>query len=426
MHNRKISVVGLGYVGLPVAVSLSRHGQVVAFDINENRINELKKGEDHTGEVASEKLKSADLLITKDSADLKKADFHIVTVPTPITNAKRPDLSPVYAASRTVGKQLKHGDIVVYESTVYPGVTEDECVPILEKESGLKYPEDFKVGYSPERINPGDKKNRLETIVKIVAGTDEETCNIVAEVYGSIIEAGIHKAPSIQVAETAKVIENTQRDINIALMNELALICNRLDIDTLSVLEAASTKWNFLNFKPGLVGGHCIGVDPYYLTHKAELAGHNPQVILSGRRINDGMGEFVAHETIKHLFKKGIGSKASITIIGFTFKEDCPDIRNTRVIDIVKELESFGMSVQVVDSMADADEAEKEYGIKIVKAENLAPADAVIFAVQHKEYVEKGWSLVTSLLKNKKGFVADIKGCLDMTQKPDDVELWRL
>ena len=428
MHNRKVSVIGLGYVGLPVAAALGNLGlgKVIAFDINQKRVSELKQGIDHTGEVIAKDLIKSDLLITDNYNDLKQADFHIVTVPTPIDEAKRPDLKPVYKATETVGKILKRGDIVVYESTVYPGVTELECVPILEELSGLKYLKDFTVGYSPERINPSDKIHRLETIVKVVSGSDDKTLQTVSEVYGSIVKAGIHKAPSIMVAEAAKVIENTQRDLNIALMNELAIIFNKLGIDTKDVLEAAGTKWNFLKFFPGLVGGHCIGVDPYYLTHRAEKLGYHPEVILSGRKINDGMGHYIASQTIKSLMKKGITNHPKIAVLGLTFKEDCPDIRNTRVVDIIAELKEFGAEVLVCDPYADVNEVKAEYNIHLTDVSEIKNVDAVIFAVAHQKYALKGWDFITSLLKKEKGFVADVKAVLDRNKKPQNIDLWRL
>jgi UDP-N-acetyl-D-galactosamine dehydrogenase len=407
-HNRRISVIGLGYVGLPVAVAFAKAGTpVVAFDINPRRVAELKAGNDRTGEVSDADLAAAKLFLTADPADLKQADFHIVAVPTPIDDAHRPDLSPLISASRTVGKILKRGDIVVYESTVYPGATEEDCVPVLEKESGLKLGADFAVGYSPERINPGDTEHRFTTIAKVVSGSDAATRDVVAAVYGSVVTAGVHPASSIRVAEAAKVIENTQRDINIALMNELAVICHKLGIDTLDVLAASRTKWNFLPFAPGLVGGHCIGVDPYYLTHRAEKAGHHAEVILSGRQINDGMGGFVARETIKALMTKGCPANPLVTVLGLTFKEDVPDVRNTRVVDIVAELQTFGARVQGADAMADPAEVTHEYGISLAPLADLAPADALILAVPHRAYRDMGWG-VARLLKEGTGFGAAV------------------
>ncbi|MCG3144613.1 MAG: UDP-N-acetyl-D-glucosamine 6-dehydrogenase [Gammaproteobacteria bacterium] len=426
-HKRKVSVVGLGYVGLPVAVEFGKNERVIGFDINARRIAELKEGVDHTGEVSSRDLKAADVHYTCEPGDLKQADFHIVAVPTPVDDAKRPDLTPVIKASETVGRILKKGDIVVFESTVYPGATEEDCVPVLERESGLKCGKDFFVGYSPERINPGDKVHTFKTITKVVSGQNPTILEIVAAVYGSVVTAGVHKAPSIKAAEAAKVIENTQRDLNIALMNELALIFRKMGIDTRDVLEAAGTKWNFLKFEPGLVGGHCIGVDPYYLTHKAAIMGYIPQVILSGRRINDDMGQYVASEVVKELIHQGKGIKGStVTVLGLTFKENVPDLRNTRVVDIVKELKDYSINVQVHDPMVEPEEAVEEYGIQVVPRNRLKPADAVVFAVAHQDFVDEGWLLVKSLLKGGKGVVADVKGRLPRARVPAGISLWRL
>lgn len=427
-HNRKVSVVGLGYVGLPVAVEFGKTRQVIGFDINSTRIDELKQGIERTNEVEAHDLAATDIFYTCDPNDLKKADFHIIAVPTPVNNAKQPDLSPVINASKTVGKQLKKGDIVVYESTVYPGATEEDCIPVLEQESGLRWRIDFNVGYSPERINPGDKVHTFKTITKIVSGDTLETLDIVAGVYESVVAAGVHRAATIKVAEAAKVIENTQRDLNISLMNELALIFNKMDIDTRDVLAAASSKWNFLPFDPGLVGGHCIGVDPYYLTYKASVLGYTPQVILSGRGINDSMGSFIAAQTIKELIKGGACVKGSVvTILGFTFKENVPDIRNTRVIDIVRELLDYGVNVQVLDPMSDIHEAKEEYGIELVANEDgLKPAAAVLFAVPHQYFMDKDWSYMAGLLENKTGTVLDVKAKLDRSNVPKGIRLWRL
>ncbi len=380
-------MVGLGYVGLPVAVAFGKMRRTIGFDINAQRIAELQGGHDRTGEVEADELRAANILYTDRVEDLRQADFHIVAVPTPVDEAHQPDLTPVFKASETVGRALKKGDIVVYESTVYPGVTEEECVPILERVSGLKCGADFKVGYSPERINPGDREHTFTKILKVVSGQDEETLDIVAAVYGSVVTAGVHKASSIKVAEAAKVIENTQRDLNIALMNELAVLFDRMGIDTNAVLEAAGTKWNFLKFRPGLVGGHCIGVDPYYLTYKAEKLGYIPQVILAGRRINDGMGKFIAQRAIKEMVHAGhniLG--APVTVLGLTFKENCPDLRNSRVVDVVRELEEYGIKVQVHDPLADIEEARHEYGIDLCPFDRLEPAAAVVLAVSHDEF----------------------------------------
>ncbi|HTT08235.1 MAG TPA: nucleotide sugar dehydrogenase [Gammaproteobacteria bacterium] len=426
-HRRKISVIGLGYVGLPVAVEFGRQARVVGFDINSKRIAELKKGIDHTHEVEGRDLKLADVLFTSKPADLKAADFHIVAVPTPVDEAKRPDLASVLGASETVGGQLKRGDIVVYESTVYPGATEEDCVPVLERESGLKCGRDFFVGYSPERINPGDKRHTFKTITKVVSGQTPAALEIIAAVYGSVVAAGVYKASSIKVAEAAKVIENTQRDLNISLMNELALIFHRMGIDTREVLAAAGTKWNFMPFEPGLVGGHCIGVDPYYLTHKAAIMGYIPQVILSGRRINDGMGEYVAAETVKLLIHDGKPVKdCVVTVLGLTFKEDVPDLRNTRVIDIIRALQEYGIKVQIHDPLASAAEARLEYGVTLTSREKLKPADAVILAVAHKAFAGQGWPLVAGLLRSRRGVVMDVKGRLPRSRRPAGIQLWRL
>lgn len=425
-HGRKIAVIGLGYVGLPVAAAFARAGvPVTGFDIDQRRIAELRAFHDRTHEVEAADLQYASLSFTHDVKDLASSDFFIVTVPTPIDEARQPDLGAMFAASRTVGSVLKAGDIVVYESTVYPGAVEDDCVPILEKASGLKAGVDFKVGYSPERINPGDKQHRFETIMKVVSAQDAPTLDIVAGVYGSVVTAGIHRAPSIKVAEAAKVIENTQRDLNIAFMNELSLIFQALNIDTGDVLAAARTKWNFMPFQPGLVGGHCIGVDPYYLTYRAERAGYHPEVILAGRRINDGMGQRVARECIRGLLRRK-SNGGVVTILGLTFKEDVPDTRNSRVIDIIRELESFGLKVQVSDPMADPADAMHEYGVKLVDADKLQPADAVIMAVAHQSYIDAGWPLIQGLLNGGRGLVLDVKMKLDRASLPDGVELWRL
>jgi UDP-N-acetyl-D-galactosamine dehydrogenase len=425
-HGRKIAVIGLGYVGLPVAVAFARSGvSVIGYDIDTARLDELKAGYDRTREVDAKELVQPTLSLVSDPGNLGDADFYIVTVPTPIDAERRPDLRALLAASGSVGRALKRGDIVVYESTVYPGAIEDECIPILAKVSGLAAGLDFTVGYSPERINPGDRNHRFEAITKVVAAQDAHTLDIVAEVYGSVVKAGIHRAPSIKVAEAAKVIENTQRDLNIAFMNELSSIFQSLDIDTADVLAAASTKWNFLPFYPGLVGGHCIGVDPYYLTHRAELAGYHPQVILAGRRINDAVGQRVATECIRRLRVRNCGAGSTV-VLGLTFKENVPDIRNSKVVDIVRELESSGAAVQVHDPLADVEEARREYGISLTKLEAIRPADAVIVAVAHDEYVAQGWSLVTKLLKGGQGVVLDVKSRLDRTTKPAGIELWRL
>ncbi|MDR9793254.1 nucleotide sugar dehydrogenase [Aeribacillus pallidus] len=425
--NRKIAVVGLGYVGLPVAVAFGKKGRIIGFDINEHRINTLKQGIDYTKEVESQDLFEADIDFTNDPSRLREADFIIVAVPTPITETKQPDLTPLMKASETVGSNLQKGAIVVYESTVYPGATEEVCVPVLEKASGLKAGVDFFVGYSPERINPGDKEHTFTKITKVVSGQNDEVLEIIAGVYGSVVEAGVYRASSIKVAEAAKVIENTQRDLNIALMNELAIIFDKLGIDTAEVLEAAGTKWNFLSFTPGLVGGHCIGVDPYYLTHKAESVGYHPEVILAGRRINDNMGKFIATSLVKQMIHKNMPIQgARVTVLGLTFKENVPDLRNSKVIDVIRELQEFGIEVQVADVLADKDEAVSEYGIELVDYDKLVPADAVVLAVPHDEYVEKGWEQFDRLLKHGKGIVVDIKSKLEKETCPANITLWRL
>ncbi|WP_417782899.1 nucleotide sugar dehydrogenase [Terasakiella pusilla] len=427
MTERKIAVVGLGYVGLPVAVSYGRAGfPCVGFDIDQTRIAELKKGYDRTEEVEDGDVLHNSLTYSSDLDDLKQADFYIVTVPTPIDSARRPDMGAVLAASRTVAKVLKKGDIVVYESTVYPGATEEDCIPVLEEISGLNCGTDFSVGYSPERINPGDKEHRFETILKVVSGYDEATLDIVARTYEAVVTAGVYRAANIKTAEAAKVIENSQRDLNIAFVNELSQIFDLVGIDTQDVLEAAGTKWNFLKFTPGLVGGHCIGVDPYYLTHKAEQLGHHPQVILAGRRVNDRMGHHVAMQIIKMLMKRGRTDTPRVTILGLTFKENVPDLRNSKVVDIITELEDMGIETQVTDPWADKAEAMEEYGVTLKDTTELEPADVVVFAVSHRDYMDGGWPLVQSLLKSNDGFVVDIKSALDRATTPEGLTLWRL
>jgi UDP-N-acetyl-D-galactosamine dehydrogenase len=425
-HMRKIAVLGLGYVGLPVAVAFTRTGvQVIGFDIDASRVDELRQGHDKTLEVDLTGLSASNLRFDADPACLAESDFYIVTVPTPIDDARRPDLRAMLAASATIGGVLKRGDIVVYESTVYPGAVEEECLPVLEQNSGLTSGRDFAVGYSPERINPGDKTHRFETITKVVSAQDSQTLDIVANVYGSAISAGIHRAPSIKVAEAAKVIENTQRDLNIAFMNELSAIFHQLGIDTGDVLAAAATKWNFQKFEPGLVGGHCIGVDPYYLTFRAEKAGYHPEIILAGRRINDGMGERVARACIRALMQRSCANPI-VTLLGMTFKENVPDIRNSKVIDIERELRNVGIAVQVHDPLAIPEEAAREYGVSLIEFESLKPADAVILAVAHNEYLKGAWPMIGKLLKDAEGIVLDVKSKLDRTQTPTGIELWRL
>tara|TARA_R110002049_G_scaffold147342_1_gene310140 strand:- start:106227 stop:107504 length:1278 start_codon:yes stop_codon:yes gene_type:complete len=403
IDNIHIGVIGLGYVGLPLAVEFGRKINTLGFDINQQRIEELRNGTDRTLETDSDELASASQLsFTSSLEDMRDCNFYIVTVPTPIDEHKQPDLTPLVKASTALGKVISRDDIVVFESTVYPGATEEVCVPIIEKESGLTFNKDFYVGYSPERINPGDKEHRLPTIKKVTSGSTPEVAKFINEVYASIITAGTFLASSIKVAEAAKVIENTQRDVNIALINELALIFNRMDIDTIEVLEAAGTKWNFLPFRPGLVGGHCIGVDPYYLTHKAQAIGYNPEMILSGRRINDGMGPYVAESVVKHMTRNKIHTVDSrILILGFTFKENCPDVRNTRVIDIIKEFDSYHANVDVYDPWVDAEEAEHEYGITPVSELQKNTYDAIIVAVSHKEFVAMGVEAIRALGKQQ-------------------------
>ncbi len=425
-HGRKIAVIGLGYVGLPVAVAFARSGAAVTgFDIDENRIAELRRGVDRTREIEPSDLSHSTLALTGLPSDLKTSDFFIVTVPTPIDDAKNPDLGALLSASRTVGGALKKGDIVVYESTVYPGAIEEDCLPVLASTSGLVPGVGFTVGYSPERINPGDQQHRFESIVKVVAAQDARTLDIVADVYGSVVTAGLHRAPSIKVAEAAKVIENTQRDLNIAFMNELSEIFETLGIDTGDVLAAASTKWNFQKYTPGLVGGHCIGVDPYYLTHRAQKAGYRPQVILSGRAINNGFGRRIAEGCLRRLRERGI-AKPVVTVLGMTFKENVPDARNSKVVDIVNGLKSAGADVQVHDPMASADDARHEYGIDLIAMDRIKPADAVVFAVAHDEYVAQGWPLMSRLLRDGRGLVVDVKCKLDRSAKPDGIDVWRL
>lgn len=393
-----ISIIGLGYVGMPLAISFAKKVNVIGFDVNKEKISLYKKGIDVTNEVGNEALIESKAVMTCDESKLKEAKFHIVAVPTPTNEDKTPDLRPVIGASKTLGRNLVKGSIVVYESTVYPGVTEEVCIPILEETSGMKCGVDFKVGYSPERINPGDKLHRLENIIKVVSGMDDESLENIAKVYELVIEAGVHRAESIKVAEAAKVIENSQRDINIAFVNELSMIFNKMGIDTKAVLEAAGTKWNFLKFSPGLVGGHCIGVDPYYLTHKAEQLGYHSQVILSGRRINDGMGKYVGEATVKNLIKANKQVQgARVAVLGMTFKEDCPDVRNSKVIDIINELREYGINIFVTDPIADKNEIKEEYGVELTKFEDLKDMDAVIVAVGHKQYLDMDLELIKNL-----------------------------
>lgn len=426
----KISLVGLGYVGMPIAVAFSKKVKVVGFDLNAKKIELYKSGVDPTNEVGDEAIKNCTVDFTADETKLREAKFHIVAVPTPVNDDHTPDLTPVEGASEILGRNLTKGSVVVFESTVYPGVTEEVCVPILERESGLKCGVDFKIGYSPERINPGDKVHRLETIKKIVSGMDEETLDTVAKVYELVVEPGVHRAESIKVAEAAKVIENSQRDINIAFMNELSIIFNKMGIDTKSVLEAAGTKWNFLKFYPGLVGGHCIGVDPYYLTYKAEELGYHSQIILSGRRINDDMGKYVAENTVKNLIKADASIKnAKIAILGFTFKENCPDTRNTKIIDIYNELREYGITPIIADPEADADEAERLYGIEFVDINDIKDCDAVILAVAHEQFKAVSMADFEKMFKHNENanVLVDIKGLLDRKEYENAGYIyWRL
>ena len=427
-----ISLVGLGYVGMPIAIEFAKRGvNVIGFDLNAKKIETYKAGIDPTNEVGDEAIKATTVEFTADETDLKRAKFHIVAVPTPVNDDHTPDLTPVEGASTIVGRNLTKGSIVVFESTVYPGVTEDICVPIMEKESGLKCGEDFKVGYSPERINPGDKVHRLNTITKIVSGMDEESLDTIAKVYEIVVDAGVHRAESIKVAEAAKVIENSQRDINIAFMNELSIIFNKMGIDTKAVLEAAGTKWNFLKFFPGLVGGHCIGVDPYYLTYKAEMLGYHSQVILAGRRINDDMGKYVAENCVKKLIAADKAVKgAKVAILGFTFKENCPDTRNTKVIDIVNELKEYGIEPVIADPQADAEEAKRLYGIEFMDVCEIRNMDAVVLAVVHNEFMHNLTIEIIGKLFRKgdgKRVLLDIKGMLDRKECEDaGFTYWRL
>ncbi len=423
-----ISLVGLGYVGMPIAVAFAKKVNVIGYDLNAEKIALYKGGVDPTKEVGDQVIKETSVNFTSDESELRNSKFHIVAVPTPVNDDHTPDLSPVEGASRIVGRNLVKGSIVVYESTVYPGVTEDVCVPILEAESGLKCGVDFKVGYSPERINPGDKIHRLETIVKIVSGMDEETLDVVAKVYELVVEAGVHRAESIKVAEAAKVIENSQRDINIAFMNELSIIFNKMGIDTQAVLKAAGTKWNFLNFYPGLVGGHCIGVDPYYLTYKAEELGYHSQIILSGRRINDDMGKYVAENLVKNLISADKPVKnAKVAILGFTFKENCPDTRNTKIIDIVKELREYGIMPMIVDPEADAMEAERLYGVTFADMEMVKDMDAVVLAVAHEGFKGLTRDRIDGFYGAGEKVLLDLKGLLNRKEYEDaGYSYWRL
>ncbi len=424
----KLAVVGLGYVGLPLAVHMSGHFDVIGFDLKSERIQELRNGFDRTLEVTSDALQKSGCRYTDDPEDLAQCRLIIVAVPTPIDDARIPDLSPLRSASATVGRQLRKGACIVYESTVYPGATEEVCIPILEAESGLEFGRDFTVGYSPERINPGDKVHTLDKIVKIVSGSDPATCELLAKVYGKVVEAGIHRASSIKVAEAAKVIENTQRDLNIALMNELSKIFDRIGIDTLEVLDAAGTKWNFLPFRPGLVGGHCIGVDPYYLTFKADALGYHPEMILAGRRINDGMGKHIAERTVKMLIAAGKQVRgARVAVLGITFKEDVPDLRNTKVIDIINELQDYGIEVVVSDPLADPVEARTYYNVELQPLSEIHNLDAVVLAVMHRVYLDSGLTGIAGRCADSNALVIDVKGCFNPEEAEElGVTYWRL
>ncbi|PKM90617.1 MAG: nucleotide sugar dehydrogenase [Firmicutes bacterium HGW-Firmicutes-10] len=430
-REEKISLIGLGYVGMPIAVSFAKKVNVIGFDISKEKIELYKRGIDPTKEVGNEIIRDTTIEFTSDEKRLRESKFHIVAVPTPVNSDHTPDLRPVESASRTVGRNLTRGSIVVFESTVYPGVTEEICIPILEKESGMICGKDFKVGYSPERINPGDKVHRLETIVKVVSGMDEESLDIIAQVYELVVIAGVYRAESIKVAEAAKVIENSQRDINIAFMNELSIIFNKMGIDTNAVLKAAGTKWNFLKFTPGLVGGHCIGVDPYYLTYKAEQLGYHSQIILSGRKINDDMGRYVAENLIKKLIKADVSVKdAKVAILGFTFKENCPDIRNTKVIDIINELKEYGIHPIIADPEADSDEAVHEYGIEFETIEEIFDMDAIVIAVGHDRFLnlsDKDFERMFKKAPNENKVLLDIKGLFDRKKYESlGYRYWRL
>lgn len=423
-----VAVVGLGYVGLPLAVEFGKKRQTIGYDLSSSKVESYKRYVDPTGEVSIDELCAASqLLVTTDPAELSRADYIVIAVPTPVDLAHQPDFASLVGASETVGKNMKRGAIVVYESTVYPGATEEICIPVLEKHANMKWKKDFHVGFSPERINPGDKQHTLTTILKVVAGDDESTLERIAELYESIVTAGVHRASSIKVAEAAKVIENTQRDLNIALMNELAIIFDKLGIDTLEVLQAAGTKWNFLPFRPGLVGGHCIGVDPYYLTHKAEMIGYIPQVILAGRRINDSMAKFVAEQTIKQIIKADINVKgARVNVLGLSFKENCPDLRNSKVADLISELQSYGIEIHVHDPVASAEEARHEYGLNLESWEKLPCADAIIVAVSHREFLDRPLTDFQAKVSDKGCFI-DVKSQFDQTVlREAGLNVWRL
>lgn len=425
-HGRRIAVVGLGYVGLPIAAALGGTGaRTLGFDVDATRVAELRSGSDRLDAVDARALARSGVSFTADPVALAECDFFVVAVPTPVDAACRPDLSALFAASRSVGAALSPGAIVVYESTVYPGATEEECAPVLEAASGLVCGDDFTVGYSPERLNPGDAEHTVENVVKVIAARDEATLDVMAEVYGSIVRAGLHRAPSIRVAETAKVLENTQRDINVALMNELSVICHRLGVDTMDVIDAARTKWNFLPFTPGLVGGHCIGVDPHYLTHRAQRAGHHPEVILAGRNINDRMAKHVAQECVQRLAARAI-AQPKVAVLGLSFKENVGDVRNSKVADLVEVLRAHACEVRVHDPIADARAARRDHEVELEPVEALYDADAVVLAVPHAPFVAEGWELVSRCLRDGRGVVLDLRSCLDRSARPDGVELWRM
>lgn len=430
IHNgEKVAIVGLGYVGLPLALAFGRVMTTIGFDVSSKKVEAYRKGYDPTGEMSTELFTQASQLsYTNTPSDIADADYIVIAVPTPVDQAHTPDLTPIIKASEIVGRYIKAGAIAIFESTVYPGVTEDTCVPILEKESGMKCGANgFKVGYSPERVNPGDKNHTLESIVKVVSGQDQETLNLVAGLYERVIKAGVHKAPTIKVAEAAKVIENTQRDLNIALMNELAIIFNKMDIDTIDVLDAAKTKWNFLPFRPGLVGGHCIGVDPYYLTYKAEMLGYHPDVILAGRQINNGMGKYIAEQTVKRMIASGRKiSGSQVAVLGFTFKENCEDLRNSRVIDVVRELQTYGVDVSVYDPIANSEDAKREYEVDLIEWSSLNNLDAVVVAVAHKSIIECDLESLASCCKAGASFI-DVKSAFDRKKLSDvGFDVWRL
>ncbi len=423
-----VAVIGLGYVGLPLAVEFGKKFRTIGYDLSTAKIESYRRHVDPTGEVSSDDLKAAaQLAVTTDPAEIAAADMIVIAVPTPIDTAHQPDFSPLVSSSTTVGKHMKRGATVVYESTVYPGATEEVCIPVLEKNSGMKWRKDFHVGYSPERINPGDKEHTLTTIVKVVSGDTPETLDKVAALYSAVVKAGVYRASGIKVAEAAKVIENTQRDLNIALMNELSIIFDKIGIDTLEVLKAAGTKWNFLPFRPGLVGGHCIGVDPYYLTHKAEMLGYHPEVILAGRRINDGMGKFIAEQTIKQMIQAGSPIKgAKVIVLGLTFKENCPDLRNSRVIDVINELKSFGVDIHVHDPVPVKEEAHHEYGIELLDWDRLPVADAIVLAVAHREFLDRPFADFRGKL-SKTGCFIDVKSQFDEAAiRKQGIPFWRL